>query len=96
MCMRIQSSQILCDSMDCSPPGSSVHGIFQARILERVAISLLQGIFPTQGSTHVSCIGRWILYHLPLKKPLKKQWCSNLTESWFLLKGYTHQSDTEG
>ena len=32
-----------------SPPGSSVHGILQARILEWVAISLLQGIFPTQG-----------------------------------------------
>ena len=29
----------LCDSMDCSPPGSSVHGIFQARILEWFAIS---------------------------------------------------------
>ena len=37
--------------MDCSPPGSSVHGILQARILEWVAMpSLLQGIFPTQGS----------------------------------------------
>ena len=36
--------------MDYSPPGSSVHGIFQARILEWVAIFLLQGIFLTQGS----------------------------------------------
>ena len=37
--------------MDCSPPGSSVHGILQARILEWVAShSLLQGNFPTQGS----------------------------------------------
>ena len=35
--------------MDCSPRGSSDHGIFQARILEWVAI-LFQGIFPTQGS----------------------------------------------
>ena len=31
----------LCDPIDCSPPGSSVHGIFQARILEWVAISYL-------------------------------------------------------
>ena len=41
-CMRaklLQSCPTLCDSMDCSPPGSSVHGIFQARILERVAFS---------------------------------------------------------
>ena len=30
----------LCDPMDCSPPGSSIHGIFQARILEWVAISV--------------------------------------------------------
>ena len=37
----------LCNSMDCSLPGSSVHGISQARILEWVAISLPQGIFPT-------------------------------------------------
>ena len=40
----------LCDPMDCSPPGSSIHGILQARILEWVAIFLVQGIFPTQGS----------------------------------------------
>ena len=31
----------LCDPMDCSLPGSSIHGVFQARILERVAISCL-------------------------------------------------------
>ena len=36
--------------MDCSPPGSSVHGILQARILEWVAISFSRGIFQTQGS----------------------------------------------
>ena len=40
----------LCDPMDCSLPGSSLHGIFQARILEWEAIILLQEIFPTQGS----------------------------------------------
>ena len=38
MCVKLlQSCLILCDPMDCSPPGSSVHGILQARILERVA-----------------------------------------------------------
>ena len=45
-----QSCLTLCDPMDCSPPGSSVHGILQARILEQVAISSSRGIFPTQGS----------------------------------------------
>ena len=44
-----------------SLPGSSVHGISLARILGWVAISFLQGIFPTQEHTHVSCIGKWIL-----------------------------------
>ena len=38
---------ILCDPMDCSPPGSSVHGISQARILERVAISFSPGSVQT-------------------------------------------------
>ena len=37
--MCAQSCLTLCDPMDCSPSGSSVHGIFQARILEWVAIS---------------------------------------------------------
>ena len=39
----IQSCPALCDPMDCSPPGSSVHGISQARILEWVAISSSRG-----------------------------------------------------
>ena len=39
----LQSCLTLCDPMDCSLPGSSVHGILQARILEWVAISLSRG-----------------------------------------------------
>ena len=45
-----------CDSMDCSPPGSSVHGISQARILEWVAISFLNGSSQPKNQTHVSFI----------------------------------------
>ena len=45
-----QSCPTLCNPVDYSPPGSSVYGILQARILEWVAIPLLQGIFPPQGS----------------------------------------------
>ena len=52
-----QSCPILWDPMDCSPPGSSVHGISQARILEWVAISDSRGIFPTQGWN--SCLLHW-------------------------------------
>ena len=42
--------------MDCSPPGPSVHGILQARILEWVVISFSRGIFPNQDRTRVSRI----------------------------------------
>ena len=45
----LQSCPTLCDPMDCSPPGSSVHGILQARILEKGCHFLLQGIFLTLG-----------------------------------------------
>ena len=51
---------------DCSSPGSSVHGISQARILEWVAISFSKGSSWPWDRTQVSCIsciGRWILYH---------------------------------
>ena len=41
--LAAQSRPSLCDPVDCNPPGSSVHGIFQARILEWVAISSLGG-----------------------------------------------------
>ena len=42
-CMCVQSHLTLCDPMDCSLPGSSVHGIFQARILESVAVPSSRG-----------------------------------------------------
>ena len=45
-----QSCLTLCDPIDCSLSGSSVHGIFQARVLEWIAISFSRGIFPTQES----------------------------------------------
>ena len=43
VCSVVQSCPTLCDPMDCSPPGFSVHGIFQARILEQVAVSYSRG-----------------------------------------------------
>ena len=50
-----QSCPTLCDPMDCSPPGSSVHGTFQARILEWVAISFSRGSSRPKDQTWVSC-----------------------------------------
>ena len=49
--------------MECSTPGSSVHGISQARILEEVAISFSRGSSQARDRTQITCIGRWILYH---------------------------------
>ena len=70
-CLVTKLSPTLFNPMDYSPPGSSVHGIFQARILEWVAISCSRGIFSTQASNPVSgiaCISRWVLCHpLPYK-----------------------------
>ena len=47
----------LCDTMDCNSLGSSIHGIFQARVLEWVAISFLN-----LGS-NLHLLGRWTLFH---------------------------------
>ena len=58
-----QSCPTPCDPMDYSPPGSSVHGIFQVWILECVAITPSRGISWPRDWTYISCIGRWILYH---------------------------------
>ena len=52
-----------CDPIDCSLPGSSVHGIFQARILEWVAMSISRGSSQPRAQTPIFCIGRQILYH---------------------------------
>ena len=56
-----------CDPVDCSPPGSSVRGILQARILEWMAISFSRGSSGPRDRTPISCIGRPVLYQLPGK-----------------------------
>ena len=63
VCVCAQSYPTLCDSMDCSPPGSSVHGVSQPRILEWVTISFSRGSPWPRNRTCTSCIGRQILYH---------------------------------
>ena len=57
------SHLVVSDSANCSLPGSTVHGILQARILERVAISFSRGSFLPSDQTHVSCAGRQVLNH---------------------------------
>ena len=56
--------------MDCGLPGSSVHEISQARILEWVAISFSRGSSQSRDQTCVFCIGRRILYHWATGKPI--------------------------
>ena len=73
VCLCDQSYPTLCDLMDYSPPSSSVHGIFQARILEWVAISFSRGSSWPRDQTHipcVSCTDRQILYHCATREAL--------------------------
>ena len=79
VCMLSLSHGRLCDPIDCIPPGSSVRGILQARILEWIAISCSKGSSSPRDQTHVFCIGRWILYPL--------------SHLWSLSKGKTLQVD---
>ena len=61
--MHAQSLLTLCDPTECSPRTSSVHRIFQARILEWVAISYSRVSSWPRDGIRVSCLGRRILYH---------------------------------
>ena len=62
-CLVPKSCLTLCNPVGCSPPGSSVYGISQARILEWAAIFLSRESSQLRDGTCVSCISRQILYH---------------------------------
>ena len=65
VCVCVLGRVGLCNPMDCSQSGSSVHGIFQARTLEWV-ISFCKGSLQPRDQIHISCIsciGRQVLYH---------------------------------
>ena len=55
----------LCDPVDCSPPGSSIHGILQARILEWVAMPSSRGSYQPRDWTSISCLLHWQVSSLP-------------------------------
>ena len=70
-CLVTKLYLTLCDRVDCSPPGSSVHGILQARIQEWVAISSSREFSWPKNQTYISCIvGRFFATE-PLGKPLR-------------------------
>ena len=64
-----KSCLTLCDLVDYSLPGSSVHGIFQARILERVAISFSRGSSQPRDQTHTFCLEDGSFISVPPGKP---------------------------
>ena len=71
----------LCNPIDCSPLGSSVHGVFQARILEWVAISFSRGSSWPRDQTQVSCIaGR--LFVLSVQFSSVAQLCRLFADPW--------------
>ena len=67
MCAKsLQSCPTLCNPVDCSPPGSSVHEILQSCILEWAAMPFSRGSSQLRDQTpvsYISCIGRQVLYH---------------------------------
>ena len=74
MCVKsFKSCPTVCDPMDCSLPGSSVHGIFQARILEWVAMPSSRDLPPLRDRTHPGLLPllHWQVGSLPLAPPGK-------------------------
>ena len=81
-----QSCPTLCDPMDCSPLGCSVHRILQARVLEWGCHALLQGIFQTQGSNpSLLCLLHWQASSLPLALQLWLFLIIIVSSYWFYL-----------
>ena len=85
------SHEWLCDPMDCSLPGSSVHGILQARILEWVAMPSSRGSFQTRDQTHVSCVS-WIAGRFFITEPSRKPYIYHT----YILKEKEIEWDTWG
>ena len=82
-CSVAQSCPTLPSPIDCSPPGSSVHGISQARILEQAAISSSRESSWSRNWTHICCTGRRFFTTEPPGKPLP-QWHGWKSKFWIL------------
>ena len=92
-CSVAQSHPNVCDLMDCSPPGSSVHGISQARILEWVIISSSKESSPAQGSNLY--LLHWQADSLPLshlESPLYIALYNKVHKSTTTCRGCTHMT----
>ena len=71
-CLVAKLYPFFCDPVDCSPPGSSVNGILQARILVWVPISFSRGSSRPRDRTHVSWIGRWTFCYWAIRETPSK------------------------
>ena len=69
-CCCLLSHVWLWDSRDGGSSGSFIHGILQARMLDCLAISFSRGSSQPRNRTHVSCLGRWVLYPLSHRSQL--------------------------
>ena len=70
----LQLCSTLCDPMDCSPPGSSAHGILQVRIMDWVAMPFSRESSQPRDRTHISCLLHWQVGSLPLAPPGKPKY----------------------
>ena len=77
LCLVAQSCLALCDPVDCSPPGSSLHRDFPGNNTGVGGHALLRRIFPAQGSNSGLPHCRWILYHLSPQRnsAIYSFWC---------------------
>ena len=73
-----QSCPTLCNPIDCSLPGSSVHGISQARILEWAAISFSRGSFLPRDWIHISCISGGFFTNWATREACSSSWLSQM------------------
>ena len=74
LCLVSQSCPVLCNSMDYSPPGSFVHGILQARILEWVAMPFSRGSSQPRDRTQVFCIAGGRFFIIWATKEAQEYW----------------------
>ena len=88
-----QSYLTLCNPLDCSPPGSSINGIFPGKSTRVGCHFLFRGIFPTQGWNSDLLCCRQMLYHLNHQgSQYKNQWPAKLTVLCYSLSGEKEQS----
>ena len=89
--LATQLCPTLCDSMDCSPPESSVHRILQARVLQSVAIPFSRRSSQPSDQTQVSCIAESLPPEPPVKKiNTKEDLYFHILEAVSLLKKKEH------